>query len=85
MIERKIKSITLTNDFEAIYSPLPGDDGVPLRQRITGFAVVRCREAGVAYDDIEPFVVEAAGVVFCSDARNYDGLLRVGETAEVEP
>jgi len=75
MIKRKIKSITLTNDYDAVYNE-DDEDGQPLRQRITGFAVVRCREADVAYEDIEPFVIEAAGVVWCSDLRGYEGVVR---------
>jgi hypothetical protein len=82
-MKRKIKSITLTSEFEAIYV-LP--EGEVLREPITGFAVCRCSEAGERYDDVEPFTVESFGVDFCSDSTNYRGIVRVGEpTPEVEP
>jgi len=82
-MKRKIKSITLTSDFEAIYVLAGGE---VLREPIAGFAVCRCSEAGEKYDDVEPFTVESYGVSFCSDTANYRGIVRVGEpTPGVEP
>jgi len=82
-MKRKIKSIVLTTDFDALYYDT---DGSEIRERIVGFAVCRCSEAGERYDDVEPFTVESYGVSFCSDTANYRGIVRVGEpTPEVEP